>query len=163
MIVFAVCIHLKNSTITPPKCTVLCFKGWKVKNTTLSNVVYTIMHIIFIRYLKKEKKMTTPPTRFHQNNKIIRYIHTKNCQNHSPFTNPHQSFYFWSKGVTRSKFIQLFLTIYITVLMLLCDFGIRQQLPIKFCKKTPSGTSVAQNSLFSQIYVKRAKYKNFLI
>lgn len=89
MIVFAVCIHLKNSTITPPKCTVLCFKGWKVKNTTLSNVVYTIMHIIFIRYLKKEKKMTTPPTRFHQNNKIIRYIHTKNCQNHSPFTNPH--------------------------------------------------------------------------
>ena len=33
--------------------------------------------------------MTTPPTRFHQNNKIIRYIHTKNCQNHSPFTNPH--------------------------------------------------------------------------
>ena len=74
-----------------------------------------------------------------------------------------QSFYFWSKGVTRSKFIQLYLTIYITMLRLSCVFGIRQQLPIKFCKKTPSGTSVAQNSLFSQIDVKRAKYKNLLI
>jgi len=75
----------------------------------------------------------------------------------------HQSFYLWSKGVTRSKFIELYFTIYIIVFALFHVFGIRQLLPTKFCKKTPSGTSVAQNLLFSQIDIKRAKYKNLLI
>ena len=77
MIVFAVCIHIKTLLLLllPQNVQYYALKVEKSKiQPCRTSYIQLCTYLIFIRYLKKEKKMTTPPTRFHQNNKIIRYI-----------------------------------------------------------------------------------------